>query len=61
MWQIRSSIHVCKFSFINILQAAFMSTDPKSGKKDHDVKQLFTLLGSAGIKAAHKHVYEIDP
>ena len=30
-------------------------------KKDSQLKQLFALLGSAGIKAAHKHVDEIDP
>ena len=30
-------------------------------KKDSQVKQLFASLGSAHIKAAHKHFDEIDP
>ena len=34
---------------------------PKSAKKDSQVKQLFALLGSASVKAAHKHGDEIDP
>ena len=38
-----------------------MHPDPKSAKKDSQVKQLFALLGSGGVKAACKHVDEIDP
>ena len=36
---------------------------PRSQKpqKDGQLKQLFALLGSAGVKAVHKHVDEIDP
>ena len=45
-----------RVNFTNILQAAFTRTDPKSAKKDSQVTQLFVLLGSALVKAAHKHV-----
>jgi hypothetical protein len=38
-----------------------MHADPKSAKKDSQVKQLFALLGSACVKAACKDVDEIDP
>ena len=38
-----------------------MHADPKSAKKVSQVKQLFVLLGSASLKAAHKHVDEIQP
>ena len=43
------------------LRTAFTRADPKSAKKDSQVKQLLVLLGSGSIKAAHKHVDEIDP
>ena len=33
---------------------------PKA-QNDSQVKQLFALLGSLGVKAAHKHIDEIDP
>ena len=33
---------------------------PKA-QKDSQVKQLFKLFASAGVKAAHKHIDEIDP
>ena len=33
---------------------------PKA-QKGSQIKQLFVLLESAGVKAAHKHVDEIDP
>ena len=45
----------------HFLQAAFTHADPYSAKKDSQVKQLFVLSGSVGIKAARKHVDEIDP
>ena len=45
-------------NFTNILRAAFTHIDPK---KDSQLKQLFAFLGSAGVKAAQKHVDEIDP
>ena len=45
----------------NILQAAFTHADPKSAKKTVNSSSFFALLGSAGVKAARKHVVEIDP
>ena len=48
-------------NFTNILHAAFMLADPKSAIKDSQLKQLFTYLGSASVKALGKHVDEIDP
>ena len=48
-------------NFTNILRAAFTHADPKSPKKDSQLKQLFVLLGSAGVKAALKHPDESDP
>ena len=48
-------------NFTNVLQAAFTCPDPKSAKKDSQVKQLFALLGSAHVKSARKHLDEIDP
>ena len=47
-------------NFTTCLHAAFMCADAKSAKKAVNSKQLFTLLGSVGVKAAHKHVDEID-
>ena len=43
-----------RVNFINILRGAFTRRDPKSTKKDSQVKQLFALLGSLGVKAACK-------
>ena len=43
------------------LHTGFMRVDPRSAKKDSQVKQLYVLLGSACVKAASKHVDEIDP
>jgi len=43
----------------NILRADFILADPKSAKKDIQVISHFALLGSASVKAAHKHVDEI--
>ena len=48
-------------NFTNIFNAAFMRTDPKSTKKDSQLKWPFLLSGSVGVKAAPKHVDEIDP
>ena len=48
-------------NFTNILCAAFTSADPKSAKKDSQLKQLFAFLESVDVKAAGKHVDEIDP
>ena len=48
-------------NFTNILGAAFTCADPKSAKKLLNLTVFFALLGSAHVKAAHKHVDEIDP
>ena len=48
-------------NFINVFTRSFYARRSKSAKKDSQLKQLFVLLGSAGIKAALKHVDEIDP
>jgi hypothetical protein len=40
-------------NFINFLRAVFTHADPES-KKDSEVVSLFSLSGSAHIKAAHK-------
>jgi len=47
--------------FTNILRKAFTLADPKSAKRYWWLDCLFRLLGSAHIKAAHKHVGKIDP
>ncbi len=48
--------------FTNVLQAAFIQKIPKSQKDTtDDLTVFFALLGSALIKAAQKHVGEIDP
>ena len=49
-----------KVNFTNILWAAFMRADLKSGKRQ-STQAAFCTLGSASVKAAHKHVDEIDP
>ena len=48
-------------NFTNVLRATFMCADPKSAKKTVKSKQLFALSGSASVKAACKHIDEIDP
>ena len=48
-------------NFTNILRAAFTLADPKSAKRQVMLRSFFALLGSASIKAAHKHDDEIDP
>jgi len=47
--------------FTNILHKTFTSVDPKSAKKDSQVISHFGLLESMRIKAAWKHVGEIEP
>ena len=49
-----------RVDFTNILRAAFTHTNPKSAKKDSQVKQPFALLGYVSVKTAYKHVDEID-
>ena len=51
-------------NFINKLQAAFTSADPKSAKRQssHQPKKVGQLLfDCARVKAGHKHVDEINP
>ena len=38
-----------------------MPAEPKSAKKESQLRQLFALSGSVSVKAACKHVDEIDP
>ena len=40
---------------------SFYACRSQKCKKDSQLKQLFALLGSVGVKAAYKHVDEIDP
>ena len=40
---------------------SFYACRSKKHQKDSQVKQLFAILGSACIKAARKHIDEIDP
>ena len=47
--------------FTNVLQAAFSRADPQKHQKASQVKKLFALSESACVKAACKHVDEIDP
>ena len=48
-------------NFTNILRAAFTCADPESTIKLLNLTVFFALLGSAQVKAACKHVDEIDP
>jgi len=41
-------------NFINVICAAFMPADPKSVKRYWLLNWIFTLLGSEGVKAAHR-------
>jgi len=47
-------------NFINVLQAAFYTRRSQKCKKLLDLTVFFALLGSACIKAACKHIGEID-
>ena len=40
---------------------SFYARSSQKRKKDSQLKQHFALLGSASVKAAHKHIDEIDP
>ena len=42
-------------------KCSFYAQRSQKCKHDSQFKQLFALLGSAGIKAASKHIDEIDP
>ena len=39
---------------------SFYAQRSQTRKKDSQLKQLFALLGSMGVKVAHAHVDEID-
>jgi len=41
-------------NFINVLQAVFTGTDPKSAKKTDKSTVFFVLLGSVRVKASNK-------
>ena len=45
----------------NILQAAFTLKDPKSVIRHFWLECIFTLMGSASVKAACKHIGKISP
>ena len=44
-----------------MFMSSFDAHRSQKGKKDIQLKQLFALSGSACVKAARKHVNEIDP
>ena len=48
-------------SFHHHFTCSFYTSRSQKHKKDSQVKQLFVLSGSAGVKAARKHIDEIDP
>jgi len=48
-------------NFISVLQVAFMSSDPKWAKKTDNLTVIFTLLGSAHTKAAHRTLMKLSP
>ena len=41
--------------------SSFYTCRSQKRQRDSQVKQLFALLGSVSVKAAHKHVDEVDP
>ena len=49
-----------RVNFTNILRAAFTSADPKSAKRQ-STQAACGLSGSGSVKAACKHIDEIDP
>ena len=48
-------------NFIKVLMCSFYACKSQKRKKYSQVKQLFSLLGFAGVKAAHYNVDEIEP
>jgi len=48
-------------NFTNILRTSFTHADPKSGKMTVKSSVLFTLLGSARIKALRKMFVKLSP
>ncbi len=49
------------FNFTNVLQAAFMCTDPESTNKTAKLSVFFALSGSAGAKAPCRMLMELAP
>jgi len=47
--------------FTNILRAAFMPADPKSGKNTKGLTVFFALLGSVNGKALCKRLMKLTP
>ena len=48
-------------NFINLFTCSFYTPRPQKCKKLLELPVFFALLGSASVKAACKHVGEIDP
>jgi len=48
-------------NFINVLRTAFTQADPESVKFQLSRQHLFTLLGSASIKAAGRTLMKLTP
>ena len=48
-------------NFINLLTRSFYASRSEKRKKLLELTVIFVLLGSLSVKAAHKHVDEIDP
>jgi len=48
-------------NFINVLQAAFTQTDPKSAKELLDLTVFFALLGFLCVKAARRTLMKLTP
>ncbi len=48
-------------NFINILCTAFTCADPKSIRTKSRCQYLFTLLGSASVKAVHRTLMKLSP
>ncbi len=59
-WQKEISAKACVYFTIQHCWATFTNTDSKSAKRHWWLDCLFALLGSGHVKAALKHVGEID-
>jgi len=55
------SLSTPRVNFVNVLRAAFACTDPENAKKTVKLSVLFALLGSAGLKAAHRTLVKLIP
>jgi len=58
---IRQQLYILCVNFTNILRVPFMCADPKSAKRYWQLDWIFTLLGSASVKASREHIGGIDP